>query len=537
MNVAAFLSYVIITSITPGPSNLLMMNEARHFGFVGAWKFNGGILIGFAFLGLLSAGFTAGLDQLLPMLEPYLQLAGVAYLLYLAWKIGFPKPTSGKTIDVQATFLSGFVFQMINVKSILFFLTVLSTFILPHSGSAVQTMVYLGYTILHRELLGCCEQRDGSRAAELLRRHLDRTELAVREAFRPPTSPRAPARPLRAAIVSAYEAPPEVGRAPRAASRPKGRRSSSCSRPRSIPPTSRSRRAASRPAARRSRTSPGSKAWARVVQSARFEPGTRVWASGRGLGVARDGAFARAIRRRRRGARRGSGGGTGSRRRRARSGRARGLDVALVARPGSPRARSCSCSARRGASGRSPSRWRSSSERAGSSPSGATRAGSRRVGALGADATVALGGDDFRERLAAAVDGAPPTLVLDLLWGPAARGRCGRRRRRERGSSTSGSRRRRPPRSSRARAREAAADPRLLELRRSARRARAGVRRTSSGTRSRGRLRLDAEACRSIASGRPGHGRRAAATSSSSSSRDARLRFHRRRRSRWPFSR
>ncbi|MGX8178403.1 LysE family transporter [Exiguobacterium artemiae] len=148
MNVAAFLSYVIITSITPGPSNLLMMNEARHFGFVGAWKFNGGILTGFAFLGLLSAGFTAGLDQLLPMLEPYLQLAGVAYLLYLAWKIGFPKPTSGKTIDMQATFLSGFVFQMINVKSILFFLTVLSTFILPHSGSAVQTMVYLGYTIL-----------------------------------------------------------------------------------------------------------------------------------------------------------------------------------------------------------------------------------------------------------------------------------------------------------------------------------------------------------------------------------------------------
>ena len=41
------------------------------------------------------------------------------------------------------------------------------------------------------------------------------------------------------------------------------------------------------------------------------------------------------------------------------------------------------------------------------------------VAALGADATVALDGDDFQERLAAAVDGAPPTLVLDLLCGPA----------------------------------------------------------------------------------------------------------------------
>lgn len=30
---AAFLSYVIITSFTPGPSNMLVMNEARRFGF------------------------------------------------------------------------------------------------------------------------------------------------------------------------------------------------------------------------------------------------------------------------------------------------------------------------------------------------------------------------------------------------------------------------------------------------------------------------------------------------------------------------
>jgi DNA-binding GntR family transcriptional regulator len=37
----------------------------------------------------------------------------------------------------------------------------------------------------HRELLACCEGRDGRRAEALLRRHLDRTELAVRQAFSP----------------------------------------------------------------------------------------------------------------------------------------------------------------------------------------------------------------------------------------------------------------------------------------------------------------------------------------------------------------
>jgi DNA-binding GntR family transcriptional regulator len=37
----------------------------------------------------------------------------------------------------------------------------------------------------HRELLVCCEERAGVRAAEVLRRHLDLTELAVRQAFLP----------------------------------------------------------------------------------------------------------------------------------------------------------------------------------------------------------------------------------------------------------------------------------------------------------------------------------------------------------------
>jgi DNA-binding GntR family transcriptional regulator len=37
----------------------------------------------------------------------------------------------------------------------------------------------------HRDLLVCCEQRDGARAERILRLHLDRTELAVRQAFAP----------------------------------------------------------------------------------------------------------------------------------------------------------------------------------------------------------------------------------------------------------------------------------------------------------------------------------------------------------------
>lgn len=57
MSIIAFLSYVIITSITPGPSNILMMNEARKHGIGGAWRFSSGILLGFAVLGMMSGGY------------------------------------------------------------------------------------------------------------------------------------------------------------------------------------------------------------------------------------------------------------------------------------------------------------------------------------------------------------------------------------------------------------------------------------------------------------------------------------------------
>lgn len=148
MNIAAFLSYVIITSITPGPSNILMMNEARRFGFTGAWRFSSGIMTGFAVLGILSGVLTAVLYNWIPVLEPLFKIAGAAYLLYLAWQIGFPKDSKKDSSNVKSSFLPGFIIQIINVKSILFFLTVMSAFILPFSNSMQSIGFYLTLTII-----------------------------------------------------------------------------------------------------------------------------------------------------------------------------------------------------------------------------------------------------------------------------------------------------------------------------------------------------------------------------------------------------
>ncbi|MED4073739.1 LysE family transporter [Priestia endophytica] len=151
MNFTALLSYIIITSITPGPSNLLMMNEARRFGFKRSLPFNIGILSGFIILGIVTSLLTTSLYKWIPMIEPYFKVVGAVYLLYLAWKIAFSKGGKDEDIDNQSSFFSGLFFQILNVKSILYFLTALSTFVLPYNGSNITIFFFMCLTIV----IGC----------------------------------------------------------------------------------------------------------------------------------------------------------------------------------------------------------------------------------------------------------------------------------------------------------------------------------------------------------------------------------------------
>ncbi|APB74435.1 LysE family transporter [Paenibacillus polymyxa] len=148
---AAFLSYVIITSFTPGPSNMLVMNEARRFGFKGSIHFFIGIISGFIILGVVTSLLTARLYEWLPIVEPYFKVVGAAYLLYLAWKIALPKKSNDQDMYRQFSFSSGLFFQIINIKSILYFLTATSSFILPYQNSKGSMLFLICLTIL----IGC----------------------------------------------------------------------------------------------------------------------------------------------------------------------------------------------------------------------------------------------------------------------------------------------------------------------------------------------------------------------------------------------
>lgn len=73
--------------LTPGPNVVLVTACAANFGFRRTMPQILGITLGFGVM-ILAAGLgLAGLLQAVPRLHDWLKYAGLAYLLYLAWRI------------------------------------------------------------------------------------------------------------------------------------------------------------------------------------------------------------------------------------------------------------------------------------------------------------------------------------------------------------------------------------------------------------------------------------------------------------------
>ncbi|SFP29786.1 LysE family translocator [Salibacterium halotolerans] len=142
MNITSFFIYCVISTFTPGPANIVILSTVYNSGMKKAAKFTYGATTAFGLLLFVSAFLNSVLVSILPGILIVMQILGSCYMLYLAWQIyntRASKPSSDKT----GTFLSGFVMQFLNPKLVLFTLTVVPGFILPHYTSvpAVATGV------------------------------------------------------------------------------------------------------------------------------------------------------------------------------------------------------------------------------------------------------------------------------------------------------------------------------------------------------------------------------------------------------------
>ena len=111
--------FCFVSSITPGPNNLMLMATGANFGARRAAPHASGIVLGFTFMIVAIGLGVAQLFQIYPLAHQLLGVVSVIYLLYLAYKTATARTNldslepTGKPI----TFWQAAAFQWVNPKA------------------------------------------------------------------------------------------------------------------------------------------------------------------------------------------------------------------------------------------------------------------------------------------------------------------------------------------------------------------------------------------------------------------------------------
>ena len=147
----ALLVYAFVTSITPGPNNLMLLASGVNFGIVRTIPHMFGVSMGFLVL-LLAVGF--GLGAVLtafPALHTALKIAGGASLLYLAWTIAMSRSLSsnGETEARPMRFIEAAAFQWVNAKAWVMAITAMAVYANPERPFLSVALVAIAFTVVN----------------------------------------------------------------------------------------------------------------------------------------------------------------------------------------------------------------------------------------------------------------------------------------------------------------------------------------------------------------------------------------------------
>ena len=143
-NLVGFLSYVLVSGLSPGPNAIISMAHAGKLGFKKSIRFNFGVGAGVFAVFLLCGFFSRALLDSFPALQRVMVWAGAGYILWLAWKTFTDAPGAGNITGKakKNLFFEGAVLQFVNPSTILYGITVFSTFILPHYRASVVLVLF-----------------------------------------------------------------------------------------------------------------------------------------------------------------------------------------------------------------------------------------------------------------------------------------------------------------------------------------------------------------------------------------------------------
>ncbi len=126
--------FAFVSSITPGPNNLMVMASGANFGFWRSIPHMLGISLGFMLMVFLVGLGLAQIFETYPALHNVLKVVSVVYMCWLAWKIAnAAPPKKGEAAGTPMTFLQAAAFQWVNPKAWAMALTAVTVYSLGSS--------------------------------------------------------------------------------------------------------------------------------------------------------------------------------------------------------------------------------------------------------------------------------------------------------------------------------------------------------------------------------------------------------------------
>lgn len=148
----AYAGVVVLMALTPGTDNIYVLTRTLSHGRSAGFLAASGIAIA---LTVHVTAITLGLSQLFlsaPALYAAVRWAGIAYLLWLAWRAFRSNPDTelGNTETAKSSRLrvvgQGFMLCVLNPKLAVFFIAFLPQFTSPENGSMSLQLFTLGLT-------------------------------------------------------------------------------------------------------------------------------------------------------------------------------------------------------------------------------------------------------------------------------------------------------------------------------------------------------------------------------------------------------
>jgi threonine/homoserine/homoserine lactone efflux protein len=135
--------FMLVSSITPGPNNTMLMASGVHFGYRRTMPHLMGVQLGFGFM-LIAVGL--GLHAVLaqfPAFYDVVRFAGGAYMVWMAWSLASARPHVQEQAEIEQSpsnepqplgFWGAVLFQWVNPKAWVMAVTIMSAYVPPGAG-------------------------------------------------------------------------------------------------------------------------------------------------------------------------------------------------------------------------------------------------------------------------------------------------------------------------------------------------------------------------------------------------------------------